>query len=74
MAVHPVTHERTTQKTLADAVGVRPQTISQYAIGETQPTPTVLLKIAEYFNVTVDFLLTGRRVENKPVREMLGLS
>ncbi len=74
MAVHPVTHERTTQKTLADAVGVRPQTISQYAIGETQPTPTVLLKIANYFCVTVDFLLTGRRVENKPVREMLGLS
>ena len=74
MAVHPVTHERTTQKALADAVGVRPQTVSQYAIGETQPTPAVLLRIAEYFGVTVDFLLTGRRVENKPVREMLGLS
>ena len=66
MAVHPVrTHERTTQKTLADAVGVRPQTISQYAIGETQPTPAVLLKIADYFCVTVDFLLTGRRVAEK---------
>ena len=74
MARHPSTGETTTQKALADILDVRPQTLSLYCNGQTQPTPAKLLKIAEYFGVTTDFLLTGKRVENKPVREMLGLS
>ena len=64
----------TTQKELADAVGVRPQTLSLYTTGETQPNVDKLLKIAEYFNVTTDFLITGTILEDIPVREMLGLS
>ena len=64
----------TTQKELADAVGVRPQTLSLYTTGETQPNVDKLLKIAEYFNVTTDFLITGTSLEDIPVREMLGLS
>lgn len=74
MQAHPVTGERVTQAVLGKAVGVRPQTISQYANGETAPAPSVLLKIADYFGVTTDYLLTGRKVENKPVHELLGLS
>ena len=53
---------------------VRPQTVSLYAIGESLPNCEQLMKIAEYFNVTADFMMTGRRTENKPVRDMLGLS
>ena len=64
----------TTQKELADAVGVRPQTLSLYTTGETQPNVDKLLKIAEYFNVTTDFLITGTILEDIPVREMLGFS
>ena len=71
---HPQTGKVTTQKVLADYLEVRPQTLSLYCNGQTQPTPAKLLKIAEYFGVTADFLLTGKRTENKPVREMLGLS
>ena len=74
MASHPATGETTTQKALADVLDVRPQTLSLYCNGQTQPTPAKLLKIAEYFGVTTDFLLTGKRVENRPVRELLGLS
>ena len=74
MAEHPVTHERITQKMLGEAVGVRPQSISLYANGETQPAPDVLLRIAEYFGTSVDYMLTGVRTENKPIHEMLGLS
>lgn len=74
MQKHPATGERTTQAVLGKAVGVRPQTISQYSIGETAPAPSTLLKIAEYFGVTADYLLTGTEVENKPVQEILGLS
>ena len=48
----------TTQKELADFVGVRPQTLSLYCTGETQPNVDKLLKIAEYYKVTTDFLIT----------------
>ena len=64
----------TTQKELAAFVGVRPQSLAQYYSGETTPNGEKLLKIAEYFNVTTDYLLTGTVIEDIPVREMLGLS
>ena len=71
---HPDTGERTTQAALAAFLGVRPQTVSLYCTGESLPNSEQLLKIAEFFGVTADFLLTGRRLENKPVRDLLGLS
>jgi transcriptional regulator with XRE-family HTH domain len=74
MEHHPVTNEKSTQKAIADYLGVRPQTVSCYATGESLPNCEQLLKIADFFGVTCDFMMTGRRVENKPVREMLGLS
>lgn len=64
----------TTQKELADFVGVRPQTLSLYCTGETQPNVDKLLKIAEYYKVTTDFLITGTILEDIPTRELLGLS
>lgn len=71
---HPTTGNRTTQAELASHLGVRPQTVSLYCTGESLPNSEQLMKIAEFFGVTADFLLTGRRIENKPVRELLGLS
>lgn len=47
----------TTQKKLADAVGVRPQTISLYATGQSYPDVNGIRKIAEYFEVCSDYLL-----------------
>lgn len=64
----------TTQKEIATAVGIRPQTLSLYCTGETQPNVDKLLKIAEFFNVTTDYLITGTVLEDIPVREMFGLS
>ena len=46
-----------TQKKLADAVGVRPQTISLYATGQSYPDVNGIRKIAEYFEVSADWLL-----------------
>lgn len=74
MDENPITHERTTQKALSDYLNVRPQTVSYYCTGESLPNCEQLLKIANFFGVTADFLMTGRRVENKPVRDLLGLS
>ncbi len=64
----------TTQKQLAEFIGIRPQSLAQYCSGETTPGGEKLLKIAEYYGVTVDYLLTGTVIENIPVYEMLGLS
>jgi transcriptional regulator with XRE-family HTH domain len=74
MESHPNSGEKTTQKALGEAIGVRPQTISLYMDGSTQPTADNLYKIAKYFNVSVDYLLTGVSSENKDLHKQLGLS
>ena len=71
---HPMTGARTTLKELAEAIGIRQQTVSLYKNGETQPTPETLVKIAEFFGVSVDYLLTGISSQNKSIHEELGLS
>ena len=74
MDCHPATGVKTTQKALAEYLEVRPQTVAYYCNGQSLPNCEQLLAIAQYFGVTTDFLMTGRRTENKPVRDMLGLS
>jgi transcriptional regulator with XRE-family HTH domain len=71
---HPIKGTKTTLKELAEAIGIRQQTVSLYKNGETQPTPETLVKIAEYFGVSVDYLLTGVSSQNKSIHEELGLS
>jgi len=74
MASHPDTGEKTTQAELGKYLKVRPQTVSCYCTGESLPDCNRIVQIAKYFKISCDLLLTGRRVENEPVREMLGLS
>ncbi len=74
MDSHPHTGEKTTQKALASAIGIRPQTVSLYMDGTTQPTADSLYKISKYFDVSVDYLLTGLSSENKDLHKELGLS
>ncbi len=71
---HPMTGARTTLKELAEAIGIRQQTVSLYKNGETQPTPETLVKMAGFFCVSVDYLLTGVSSQNKSIHEELGLS
>lgn len=46
-----------TQKEIADKVGVKPQSISQYLDGTVNPSYSVLISIADLFNVSTDYLL-----------------
>lgn len=71
---HPKGGHATTYKALAEAIGVRQQTISLYACGQTQPTADMALKIAKFFDVSVDYLLTGISSQNKDICDELGLS
>lgn len=74
MEEHPHTREKTTQKALAKTIGIRPQTVSLYMDGSTQPTADILYKIAKYFDVSVDYLLTGISSSNMELHKQLGLS
>lgn len=53
-----------TMKELGDMLGVSESTISLYENGKREPSYELLLKIAEFFNVSVDYLLRGE--DKKP--------
>lgn len=46
-----------TQKALADAINMRPQTVSLYTTGQSFPDVNTLKKIAEFFNISADYLI-----------------
>lgn len=70
---------KTTQKKLADAIDMRPQTVSLYTTGQSFPDVNTLKKIAEFFNVSADYLLgliptPTTDIEDRAVEEYTGLS
>lgn len=67
----------TTQEELAAAVGVQRQTISKYASGLNTPDIEKFERIADFFNVSFDYLLgrsKSKRHENHDIVEETGLS
>ncbi len=54
---HLIKERKTTIKAVADYVGITRQAVSQYQDGSTQPNADTLIKISNYFNVSVDYLL-----------------
>lgn len=72
-------HPSTTQAQLAEITGKTRQTISQYANGISEPGYDTLVKIADHFHVSIDYLLgrTDTRsldADIKAVCEFTGLS
>ena len=47
------------QKELAEKLDVEPSTISEIECGENPPTTLILLKLKRFFNLNVDWILTG---------------
>ena len=45
---------------IAGEIGITKQGISNYTTGKTFPKPEILIKIADFFGVSLDFLLTGK--------------
>lgn len=46
-----------TQKAVADYIGLSRQAYAHYEFGDRYPDPKTLCKLADYFNVSVDYLL-----------------
>ena len=53
-----------TQADLAKLLGVNRTAISKLELGQQQPNASQFLKMAKYFNVSVDFLLECERADD----------
>lgn len=54
-----------TLEQVADAVGLRNQYVSNYELGKRKPDYDTLCRLADFFGVSVDYIL-GRESEEKP--------
>lgn len=54
------------QQIVADYLGISRQAYSNYETGAREPDFETLLKLGEYFEVTVDDILTGEKPANDP--------
>ena len=50
---------------VAKATGIHPSTFSDWKSGKSHPKQDKMLKIADYFGVTVKFLMTGTEGEDE---------
>ncbi len=62
--------QKWTQKELAAKIDVRFPQLNKYECGLHAPPVEKLVKIAEVFDTTVDFLLTGNRSEQRPLHNL----
>ena len=57
--------KRMTQAELADKLGVSNKAVSKWETGDAMPETGLLLPISRIFNVTVDELLNGKRINDE---------
>lgn len=62
-----------TQKEAADALGISPNTYKNYEQGMREPNNEMLCKLADYFQVTTDYLL-GRAPQTDPMKLLVSQS
>lgn len=58
------TEKDLTQKQLAEILHMQNTAISKYELGERKPDQEILIKLAEYFNTTTDYLLGNSDIKN----------
>jgi transcriptional regulator with XRE-family HTH domain len=51
-----------TQQAIADILGVARASISKYEAGISEPTIDTLIKVAKYFDVSIDYLLGNSNI------------
>ena len=70
-----------TQEEFAEKIGYTRTAVSAWEIGRNEPSNSDTLKIAEYFNVSTDYLLgksdirnTGQQIDDVLNEAMIGMS
>lgn len=59
------------QKDMANELGIGLSTLSQYETGKREPDMQTVIKIAKYFNVSVDYLIRATPESNSADSEKL---
>lgn len=67
------TQKGISQKTLGEILNMSQQAIAKWEIGTATPDPLMLNRIADYFNVSVDYL-TGRSSIKNPEKTTSNIS
>ena len=57
-----------TRQALADQLGMKPQTLRHYEIGDREPGTETIVAIAKIFDVTVDWLIGNDREPIRPAQ------
>ncbi len=60
------------QRMIAEYLGVTNQTYSNYETGKREPSREMVLRLADYFDVTTDYLL-GRETPQEPEERLDGV-
>ncbi|MEG0339299.1 MAG: helix-turn-helix transcriptional regulator, partial [Oscillospiraceae bacterium] len=58
-----------TQFTLAEKLNITDRAISKWETGKSMPDPSIMLKLCELLNITVNELLTGERLNMENYKE-----
>ena len=53
------------QRSVASALGVSQAVLSHYENGKREPSLTLLVQMSEYFNVSINYLITGIEFKKK---------
>ncbi len=69
-----MTDKKLSQRALAVKLGITYQAVSTWCLGKNYPECDMLIKLAEFFGVSTDYLLTGIKPENQSTHDELGLS
>lgn len=57
------------QQTLANAIGTTQQSVNMYENHKIEPDISTLIALADYFDVTVDYLIGRTDENNQPLRD-----
>ena len=58
-----------TQRQLSEILSITPETLSKYELNKSQPSDSIKVAIARYFDVSLDYLL-GAIVEPYPLKRV----
>lgn len=53
------------QQKVAMDLNISREALSHYENGKREPSLSMLIKMSEYFNVSIDFLITGKEFTKK---------
>lgn len=57
--------EKVSQQQLAEVIGISQQSVNKYENHNIEPDISTLIKIADYFNTSVDFLIGNTDIDHK---------